>query len=925
MITDIYSFMRFFIYRILSILVFTLAVNAVFAQIDTLPTTSVDPMLEEWVNSRIPKEYSIAEIKVKGFTSLDSSLIISVAGIQKGQQFVYPGTDIFSRAINNLWKQKFFSDIQVYITKVNHEWVSIELNVTERPRLGNFKFQGVRKSDSDELTPKIGLQKGTVLSENLRRNAHDVIVNYFTDKGFYNVKVDFLEIKDPQFPNSNSLIIKVDRGKKVRIDGVNFFGNDNMSASKLRKQMKNTKQMAKLTLFPTTYQSTYGPIDKYDYSEYMSEMGFLSGSKTLEVLDPYFRPNIFVTSKFNRKKYPEDKEKVLKYLNSKGYRDAQILRDTQVLRDNKMYVDLEVKEGHKYYFGNITWKGNSKFSDSVLNNLLSITKGDVYDASVLHKKLGIEPSQDGGDLSTIYNDMGYLFFNITPVETSIHNDTIDHEIRIVEGPQARIKNVTIIGNDRTKDHVIRRELRTLPGELFSKSDIMRSIRELGALNYFEQESIAPQPVPNQADGTVDINWKLKEKSSDQLELSAGWGGGIGLTGTLGVTFNNFSIKNIWKKSAWDPLPVGDGQKLSLRVQSNGKMYRSYNFSFSEPWLGGKKRNSLTLGYNNTKIHQGDYSNYYNLYSTKNRRIGIIDSMYLRVNSISVGFGKQLKWPDDFFSFGTTISYSLYDVKNMGNYYGLPKNSMKSNNLSLKFALQRSSVFDPIFPRSGSDIGASVQFTPPYSLFNNNYNVVEDQYKWVEYHKWRFNATWYVPLGRATGEDKNRQFVLKLAAKYGFMGRYNTDLDYSPFERFQLGDAGMTNSYALTGYDIVAHRGYPVYISSNPRINPDMSMANTKDMFTIFNKYQAELRYPVVTNPSSTIYGLAFFEAANGWHSFKDYNPFKLRRSVGLGARFYLPMFGLLGFDYGIGIDRLQPGQGLKGAGKFTFMLGFEPE
>lgn len=919
--------MRFFIYRIFSLLVFILAVNTVFAQYDTIPTTSVDPKLLEWVNSKQPKEYSIADVKVKGITTLDSTIVSSVSGLQKGQQFVYPGSDIFSRAINNLWKQKLFSDVQVFITKIVNDKVSIEINVTERPRLGNYKFEGVRKSESDELSPKIGLQKGFMLSENLRRNAHDVVANYFTDKGFYDVKVDLVETKDPQFPNSNSLIIKVHKSKKVKIDGVNYFGNNNVDATKLRKQMKNTKQMAKLSLYPTDYQSTYGPIKRYSVSEYMGEMGFLSGSKTLDVLDPYFRPNIFASSKFNRKKYPEDKEKVLKYLNSKGYRDAQILRDTQVVQNNKMYVDLEIKEGHKYYFGKISWKGNSKYPDSLLNVLLGITKGDIYDASVLNKKLGIEASAEGGDLTTAYNDMGYLFFNVTPVETAIYNDTIDHEIRIVEGPQARIKNVTIIGNDRTKDHVIRRELRTLPGELFSKTDIMRSIRELGALNYFEQESIAPQPVPNQADGTVDINWKLKEKSSDQLELSAGWGGGIGLTGTLGVTFNNFSIKNIWKKSAWDPLPVGDGQKLSLRVQSNGKMYRSYNFSFTEPWLGGKKRNSLTLAYNNTKIHQGDYGNYYNnMYTnSRNARIGIIDSMYLKVNSISVGFGKQLNWPDDYFTFGTTLSYSKYDVMNMGSYYGLPKNSMISNNFSLKLALQRSSVFDPIFPRSGSDVSASVQLTPPYSLLKNNYNAAVDQYKLVEYHKWRFAATWYVPLGKATGEEKNKQFVLKLAAKYGFMGRYNTALEYSPFERFQLGDAGMTNSYALTGYDIIAHRGYPVYIYSDPKVNPDMSQANTKDMFTIFNKYQVELRYPVVINPSSTIYGLAFFEAANGWHDFKDYNPFKLRRSVGLGARFYLPMFGLLGFDYGIGIDRLTPGGGLKGAGKFTFMLGFEPE
>lgn len=915
--------MQSFLTRVSALLVFVIAVQTAFAQTDTVPTTSVDPRLMEWVNSRQPKEYVIAEITVKGATNLDSNIVVSVSGLHKGQSFVYPGSDIFARSINNLWKQKLFADAKVYVTKVDGNFVSIELNVTERPRLGNFKYEGVRKTEADELTPKIGLQKQAIISENTRRNAKEVVTNYYAEKGFHNVEVTLIEKPDPLYPNSNTLIIRVHKGKKVKIDGINFFGNENVSATKLKKQMKGTKEMPRFSLYASDYQSIYGPVPRYTFQEYMQDYGPLYGSKSLEVLNPYLRPNIFAAAKFNQKKYLEDKEKVLKYFNSKGYRDAQILRDTQVIYKDKMYVDLEVKEGHKYYFGNITWKGNSKFSDSVLNLILNVHKGDVYDASVLHKKLGIEPSQDGGDLTTAYQDGGYLFFQVIPVETAIYNDTIDHEIRIIEGPQARIKNVTILGNDRTKDHVIRRELRTLPGELFSRSDIMRSIRELNALNYFEQESIAPQPVPNQADGTVDINWKLKEKSSDQLELSAGWGGGIGLTGTLGVTFNNFSIKNIWRKTAWDPLPVGDGQKLSLRVQSNGKMYRSYNFSFTEPWLGGKKRNSLSLGYNNTKIHQGDYSDFYSIGSSRNRRIGIIDSMYLKVNSISVGFGKQLKWPDDYFTLGLTLAYAKYDVKNMGSYYGLPLNSMASNNFSFKVGLQRSSVFDPIFPRSGSDLAASVQFTPPYSLLKTGYNP-EDQYKTVEYHKWRFDAQWYVPLGRARGTDKNRQFVLKLAAKYGFMGKYNQDLGYSPFERFQLGDAGMSNTYALTGFDIVAHRGYPVYNSSDPRVNPDNSGYNTSNLFTIFNKYQAELRYPLVTNPSSTIYGLAFFEAANGWHDFKEYNPFKLRRSAGLGMRFYLPMFGLLGFDYGIGIDRLRPGGGLKDAGRFTFMLGFEP-
>mgnify|MGYP003582060617 FL=1 len=909
--------MRFFLFRFCALLVFVSAVHTVFAQTDTVPTTSVDPKLLEWQNARYPKEYIIADVRVVGTSYLDSTIVLSVSGLQRGQRFVHPGSDIFARAINNLWKQKLFADVKVYLTKIVDDKVSVEIAVTERPRLGDFKFEGVKKTESEEILKKVVLQKGTIISENIRRNIVEAVKSFYSDKGYQDVTVDLVEKTDPVYKNSNSLLIKVNKGEKVKIDEVNFFGNENISSTKLKKQMKGTKEKGKLTLYRSDYQSLYGQKSEYSFDEYMREWGFLHGTKTLEVLNPYFRPNIFASAKFNPKKYQEDKEKVLKYFNSKGYRDAQILTNTQITKNSKMYVDMKVNEGHKYYFGNVTWKGNSKYSDTILNRILGINKGDVYDASVMNKKLGIEASQEGNDLTTVYQDEGYLFFQAIPVETAIYSDTIDHEIRIVEGPVARIKNVTIIGNDRTKEHVIRRELRTIPGALFSRSDLMRSVRELNNLNYFEQESINPRPVPNQADGTVDINWSLKEKSSDQLELSAGWGGGIGLTGTLGVTFNNFSIRNIWKKSAWDPLPVGDGQKLSLRVQSNGKAYRSYNFSFTEPWLGGKRRNSLTLAYNNTKYHNYDPTSYYT------GKVKIVDSVYLLVNGFSVGLGKQLRWPDDYFSIGYTVAFTKYDVKNMGISYGLPLNSMISNNLSFKIGLQRSSVFDPIFPRSGSDINASLQFTPPYSAINGTTPTSTDQYKFVEYHKWRFGATWYVPLGQPKGADKNRQFVLKLAAKYGFMGRYNRDMEYSPFERFQLGDAGMNNTYALTGFDIVAHRGYPIYTNSDPTINPENANANNR--FIIFNKYVTELRYPLVTNPGSTIYGLGFFEAANGWFNYKDYNPFKLRRSVGLGMRFYLPMFGLLGFDYGVGLDRLTPGGGLKGAGKFTFMLGFEPE
>lgn len=911
--------MQQFLRRISVLLIAATASVTIHAQEDTSKPTSIDPNLLALETARIPKEYTVAGISITGIHHLDTSIVLSISSIQVGDKITIPGSDVFAKAIHNLWRQKLFSNVEIYITRVQDDNIWIEIAVSERPRLGNFKFIGTKKSEEEELQGKIGLAKQTIITENMRRNIIEVTSKYYQDKGFQNVRVRIEEKPDPSYANSNFISIYVDKGGKVRIDGVRFFGNENVDEMKLKKQLKGTKEMTKLTLYPSTMPSPYGTTKKMRFKDYVKDWGFLSVSKTKQLLDPYFRFKLFSSAKFDPKKYEEDKEKILKYYNSLGFRDAQIMADTIMTDTNtsrsKLFVDIKVNEGRRYYFGNITWKGNAKYPDSLLNALLGINKGDIYNLDILNRRLGKELTQEGGDISGYYMDDGYLFFRVEPVETAVYNDTIDHEIRITEGPQARIDKVTIAGNERTKDHVIRRELRTLPGELFSRTDLIRSQRELANLNYFNQETINPGVVPNAENGTVDINWKLEEKSSDQLELSAGWGGGIGLTGTLGVTFNNFSIKNIWKKSAWDPLPTGDGQKLSLRVQSNGRAFRSYNFSFTEPWLGGKKRNSLTIGYNNSK-----YSNAFDPFTgrpdTKKS-----DTQYLKVNGFSVALGKQLKWPDDYFSLVYSFNFTQYKMRNYPIFEGIEDGT--SNNFSVKIALQRSSVFDPIFPRSGSNFLASVQFTPPYSLINPDIVTSNNPYKNPEYHKWRFNAEWYVPIGKAMGAEKNRQFVLKMAAKYGFMGRYNRKLDYSPFERFQVGDAGLTNNFGLLGYDIVAHRGYPVYESSDPSVNPDQQSASR--FFTIFNKYQLEMRYPLVTNPGSTIYGLAFFEAANGWYDFKDYNPFRLRRSVGVGMRFFLPMFGLLGFDYGVGLDRITPGGGLKNASRFTFMLGFEPE
>jgi outer membrane protein insertion porin family len=908
------------IYRIFFVVVIVLLTKTTSAQIanDTIPT-SVNVELENIFNSKTPKEYTIADIKVTGTQSFDANLIVSISGLAIGDKVMIPGTDAFSKAINNLWKQNLISNVEIYFTRLTGKNLYVEISITERPRLSSFKFVGIKKAESEDLNAKVGVVKGRVVTENMKLSAVENIKKFFVEKGFRNTDVQVVEKKDTSLTNSVLLTFIVDKKNKVKVSEIIFGGNENVSDTKLKKQMKGTKEMSRLTLHPAKVLNPYSETDnELSFKDYLKQNGYLSPSKTKEFLDPYVRFKL-ASAKFNNKKYAEDKNKILDFYNSLGYRDAVILKDTPIT-DSKGNLNLAIKlsEGHKYVFGNIAWRGNTKYPDSLLTVFLGIQKGDTYNAETLNKRLGKQASQEGGDISSLYMDDGYLFFRIDPVETAVYNDTIDHEIRIVEGPQATIGNVTISGNDKTKEYVIRRELRTIPGEKFSRADIIRTQRELSQLGFFNPEKINPGVVPNADNGTVDINWGLEEKSSDQLELSAGFGGGIGLTGTLGVTFNNFSINNIFKKTAWSPLPTGDGQKLSLRVQSNGKAYRSYNFSFTEPWLGGKKRNSFTVSYYDTK-----YANAYDPF-TGRYSSNYADSSYIKTTGFGISLGKQLKWPDDFFSLVYSLNVQQYKLKNYNIFPGLTNGN--SSNVSFKVTLARSSAGpNPIFPTSGSNFALSVQLTPPYSLFRDIalYSDPTQKYKYVEFHKERFNAEWYVPIGKARGEEKNKQFILKAAAKFGFLGRYNTKIETSPFERFQLGDAGLSNSVALLGYDIIAHRGYPVYDNSDPTINPDKSSASR--YFPIFNKYTLELRYPFSTSASSTIYGLGFFEAANGWYSFKDYNPFKLRRSVGVGMRFFLPMFGLLGFDYGIGLDRIRAGEPLKSAAKFTFMLGQEAE
>lgn len=910
-------FINLFSLLLLWVLLLPVSVDAQVA--DTVKPVSVDPELEAIFTAKTPKEYTIAGITTSGSTTFDSALLISITGLSIGDKVFLPGGDLFSKAITAIWRQQYFDDAAIYITRVDGRDIYIEIAVKERSRLGSFFFRGIRKGEEDELKEKIGLSPNKVITENLRRTSIERIEKFYTEKGFRSVTVAIEDSKNKVNPNFLDLTFLVNKGKKVKIEEVFISGNEMVSDLKLKKKLKGTKEKARITLNPSTDQPVFGKKDTVTFKQFLSEKSFLHLSKVKDFLDPWARFKFFSSAKFNQTKYEEDKEKLLSYYNALGYRDASIEKDSIYYnRKGNLVVELKVNEGKQYYFGDITWRGNTKYSDSVLTQILGIKKGEIYNLETLNKKLGKELSQEGGDISGLYMDDGYLFFRIEPIETRVYNDTIDYEIRIAEGPQATIRSVNISGNDKTKEYVIRREIRTVPGEKFSRSDLIRSNRELAALNYFNQEKIGINPVPNPDDGTVDINYSLEEKSSDQLELSAGWGGLIGLTGTLGITFNNFSTKNIFKKSSWTPLPSGDGQRLSLRVQSNGPSFSSQNFSFTEPWLGGKKRNSFTVSLFRTKL-----ANAFDPFTGLPIR-GRAADRFLRTSGASISLGRQLKWPDDYFSLVTSLSYTQYKLKNYPIFPEL--DSGTSNNFNFRIQLMRSSVDQPMFPRSGSNFSLTATFTPPWSLFRDaaKYNDPAERYRLVEYHKWRLNYEWFVPIGKPMGAEKNRQFVLRAAAKFGFLGRYNQNLSLSPFERFQVGDAGLQNNFGIIGFDIIAHRGYPVYDNSNPRIN-NSNQTSANQFFTIFNKYSLEMRYPLSTNPSSTIFGLAFFEAANGWYDFKDYNPFKLRRSAGLGMRFFLPMFGLLGFDYGIGFDRYFPGAKMRDVSRFTFMLGFEPE
>ena len=836
-------------------------------------------------------EYTIGGITVTGVQYLDADLLQSVAGLSVGDKIRLPGDEKVARAIRNLWKQDLFSDVQVLIDKYVGDRIFLTLQVEERPRLSQYNFKGIKKSEAEEIQKKIGLVRSKVVTEATKKDASVRIEKYYADKGYGQPRINVLERPDPEVKNTVILTFDIDKGSRTRINQITFAGNYEVSDAKLKKGFRGTKEMARLTLYPADASSVYDKEER-SFGRYVKNLDFLSLSNTLDALDPYFRYGIFSSSKFNREKYEAEKESVIATYSSLGYRDAAVVADTvYAVEGGNLNIDMKVKEGRRYYFGDIEWKGNTKYSSEVLSQLLGIQKGDVYNQDLLERRLGRQLSPEGGeDVTSLYMDDGYLFFQIQPTEKSIVGDTINYVMRVTEGTQATIKNVTIAGNDRTNEHVIRRELYTLPGDKFSRTALIRSNRQIANLGFFDPEKIGMLPKPNAEDGTVDIEYTVVEKSSDQLQLSAGFGGGVRFYGNIGVQFNNFSLRNVLKPKNWDPLPVGDGQKFSVNYQSNGVLYNSLTASFTEPWLGGKKPNALTASIN--------YSRFSQFTATP-------DSSYLSVIGGSLGLSRRLKWPDDNFVLTTSINYQHYNLKD----YNLIENfrNGKSNNLYFKLVLARYSVDQPLYPRSGSDISFTFQFTPPYSVFSDrdpSKETIQEKYKFIEYHKYRFTANWYQKI---VGN-----LVLKFGAKYGFLGYYDPAIGYSPFERFQVGGDGLQGQNFFVGRDIIAHRGYEVY----------------NQAATVFNKYQAEIRYPFSLSPTSTIYGLAFFDMANAWNKISDYNPFQLRRSAGMGIRIFLPAFGLLGLDYGVGFDRYDPAAGVtkfRDISRLNFMLGFEPD
>ncbi|GFZ93969.1 outer membrane protein assembly factor BamA [Aquaticitalea lipolytica] len=814
------------------------------------------------------KKYVLGDITVTGNTTFSPQTVVTYSGLRKGEEITIPGETI-SNALKKLWKSNLFSSIDIYLVKTEGDTAYLEIVLVDLPELNEVTIKGVKKSKTETLIKDNKLTKGVKVTQNLLATTQNYLTNKYRKEGFYNTKVTIntTEVVDSIQKSRVNMIINIDKENKVKVEKIAFNGNDKISDKKLRKAMKNTKQK--------------NPI------------------------------RLLKRSKYIKDDYKEDLVSIIDKYKENGYRDARIISDSIITNnDNTISININLEEGEKYTFGKITFVGNSVYTDQQLNSVLRIKEGETYNGVELKKRIADDSKPDADDLTNLYQNSGYLFSSINPVEVSADGNVIDMEIRISEGKPAYFNNVTVVGNDKTNDHVIYRELRTRPGQLYSKLDVIRTIRELGQLGFFDAQLLTPNfKNPNPNDGTLDMEYSVVERGASQIELQGGYGGG-GFIGTLGLSFNNFAIKDIFKKEAYKPVPSGDGQSLALRLQAS-RFYQTYSFSFTEPWLGGKRPVQLSTSLSHTKQF---------LYNPITRDAD--KSKRFNITGISVGLAKRLSVPDDYFTLSQAVSFQHYNLKNyntglftFGNGY--------SNNLSYTIGLSRNNTFtDPIYPMGGSNFSVSAKLSLPYSLLNSiDYKALneerdaldptdtddfkrmgeidQERYKWLEFYKVKFKADWYTRI-----VDK---LVIKSGLEFGFLGAYNNDRGVIPFERFFVGGDGLGN-YSLDGRESIALRGYP---------NQSLS---SQDGGTIYNKFSLELRYPITLGQSAKIYALGFIEGGASFDNFRDYNPFTINRSAGLGLRIFMPAFGLLGIDFGHGFDAL-PGQTVKNGWETHFIIG----
>ena len=800
------------------------------------------PMLR---NTGRQQRYVIRKVNVRGLEHLDPDLVKASAGLIDGDTIYLP-SNFISNVITRLWSQRYFADVKVG-ADIEGDSLDLELFLRERPRVYEWKFEGISNGKKKDLAEKLQLKRNSELSDYILDKNVKLIKEYWKEKGFRNAEVTYRIDQDSARAQYATVTFLIDRKERVKIGRIRFTGNDTFKEKRLRRTFKKTHQKS---------------------------LNFFKGAKLREA------------------DYAEDKELLIDFYNSKGYRNATVVRDSiYFISPNRLGIDIDLSEGNKYYIRNVSWVGNSVYETEELQRMFAVKQGDTYDKKSMHKRLGIgrEENPEDSSIKSLYQNNGYLTSQIEPAETIVGPDSIDIEVKVFEGKQFTINNVGITGNQRVDDEVIRRELYTRPGELYDRSMLMQTIRMLGSMGHFNPESIMPdiKPVSNEL---VDVNWPLEEQASDQFNIAGGWGSGT-FVGSVGITFNNLSVKNMFKKGAWRPYPMGQNQRLSLTAQTNGTYYKAFAVSFTDPWLGGKKPNSFTFS-----AHISEQNNAYYVWQTS--------TMHFRTYGVAAGLGKRLTWPDPYFSFYAEANYERYDLKNWNSFI---MTNGAANLFSLKFVFSRNSVDQPIYPRRGSEFSASVQATLPYSLWDGkdySSSTLSDseRYKWIEFHKWQFKAQWFQALTR------NMNLVLMARAEMGFLGSYNKH-KVSPFERFEVGGDGMSG-YNIYGIDIISMRGY-----EDGALDPI-----SENYACAYNKYTLELRYPVILKPSSQIYVLGFLEGGNAFDSWRSFSPFRIKRSAGFGVRLYLPVVGMLGIDWGYGFDP-PAGSTTKSGSQFHFVMG----